>query len=66
MLGPEAEAGGPRDGLRIQRARRPRPLSRELLAEGHGPGQRLQRMSEAGSGATRPNMRVIGELRRRI
>eukprot|EP00969_Alexandrium_andersonii_P341812 15108077-Alexandrium_andersonii.AAC.1 len=66
MLGPEAEASGSREGLRIQRARRPRPLSGELLADCRSPGQWLQRLREAGGGAVRPNMRVIGELRRQI
>eukprot|EP00969_Alexandrium_andersonii_P132289 5849503-Alexandrium_andersonii.AAC.1 len=66
MLGPEAESGGPRDELRIQRARRPQPLSGDLPPERHSPRQWLQRMQDAGSGTDRPNMGIISGLRQQI
>eukprot|EP00969_Alexandrium_andersonii_P311834 13778924-Alexandrium_andersonii.AAC.1 len=66
MLGHEAESGGPRDGLRIQRARGPQPLSGDLLPEHHSPRQWLQRMQDAGSGTDHPNMGVISGLRQQI
>eukprot|EP00969_Alexandrium_andersonii_P339479 15005693-Alexandrium_andersonii.AAC.1 len=66
MLGPEAESGGPRDGLRIQRARQLQPLSGDLLPERRSPRQWLQRMQDAGSRTDRPNMGVISGLRQQI
>eukprot|EP00969_Alexandrium_andersonii_P008430 367521-Alexandrium_andersonii.AAC.1 len=54
------------DELRIQRARRPQPLSGDSLPERQSPSQWLQRMQDAGSGTDRPHMGVIHELRRQI
>eukprot|EP00969_Alexandrium_andersonii_P099976 4409348-Alexandrium_andersonii.AAC.1 len=66
MLGSEAEARGLSDELRVQRAKRPQPLSGDLLPERHSPCQWLQHMQDAGSGTDRPHIGVISELRRQI